>query len=97
MICHDINESIRRLLLEGSVDFTIPQDFEQQGYLPLILLRDYLRQGGSRRRQDGQEAGSGSSARKTCENLAIAIPVFYNASKAYRCRGAGRTERRKEI
>ena len=45
VICHDINESIRRLLLEGSVDFTIPQDFEQQGYLPLILLRDYLRRG----------------------------------------------------
>ena len=45
VICHDINESIRRLLLEGSVDFTIPQDFEQQGYLPLILLKDYLRRG----------------------------------------------------
>lgn len=43
VICHDINESIRRMLLDGGVDFTIPQDFERQGYLPLILLRDYLR------------------------------------------------------
>ena len=55
VICHDINESIRRLLLEGSVDFTIPQDFEQQGYLPLILLRDYLRRGTGP--EEGKRAG----------------------------------------
>ena len=43
MVCHDINESIRHLLLEGSVDFTIPQNFTQQGYAPLMLLRDLAR------------------------------------------------------
>lgn len=45
VICHDINEGIRQLLLEGAVDFTIPQDLVQQGRLPLILLRDLLRRG----------------------------------------------------
>jgi LacI family transcriptional regulator len=45
VICHDINESIRQMLLNGSVDFTIPQDMVQQGYLPLLLLRDLLRKG----------------------------------------------------
>ena len=56
VICHDINESVRRLLLEGSVDFTIPQDFRQQGYLPPFLLRDALRRGQlpPASRQDGQ-------------------------------------------
>ena len=43
VVCHDINESIRHLLLEGSVDFTIPQNFIQQGYAPLMLLRDIVR------------------------------------------------------
>ena len=55
VICHDINESIRRLLLDGGVDFTIPQDFRRQGYLPLILLRDLLREG---RRPDLDRLGS---------------------------------------
>lgn len=45
VICHDINDTVRRLLLDGSVDFTIPQNFIQQGYAPLILLRDLLRKG----------------------------------------------------
>ena len=43
VVCHDINESIRHLLMEGSVDFTIPQNFIQQGYAPLMLLRDIVR------------------------------------------------------
>ena len=43
VVCHDINESIRHLLLDGSVDFTIPQNFIQQGYAPLMLLRDLVR------------------------------------------------------
>ena len=43
VVCHDINESIRQLLREGSVDFTIPQNFTQQGYAPLMLLRDLVR------------------------------------------------------
>jgi len=43
VVCHDINESIRRLLRDGSVDFTIPQNFTQQGYAPLMMLRDLAR------------------------------------------------------
>ena len=31
VVCHDINESIRQLIRSGSVDFTIPQDLQQQG------------------------------------------------------------------
>lgn len=45
VICHDINEGIRQLLRSGGVDYTIPQDFEQQGYGPIMLLRDLLRKG----------------------------------------------------
>lgn len=45
VICHDINDSVRQLLTDGSVDYTIPQDFVQQGYAPLLLLRDLLRRG----------------------------------------------------
>lgn len=43
VICHDINPGIRQLLLDGLVDFTIPQDFIHQGYAPLICLTAYLR------------------------------------------------------
>ena len=43
VICHDINDGIRRLLKEGRVDFTIPQDFVRQGREPLIWLVSYLR------------------------------------------------------
>lgn len=45
VICHDENEGIRRLLAEGGVDMTIPQDIEQQGYQPLVLLREMLQKG----------------------------------------------------
>lgn len=45
VICHDINEGIRRLLLDGSIDFTIPQDLKNQGYAPLRLLRDVVQLG----------------------------------------------------
>ena len=45
IVCHDINDGIRRLLREGLVDFTIPQDFIQQGYEPLLILTNYLRKG----------------------------------------------------
>ena len=45
VICHDINAGIRQLLLDGSVDYTIPQDFIQQGYAPILLLKDLLRKG----------------------------------------------------
>ncbi len=43
VVCHDINPSVRQLLLEGIIDFTIPQDFVYQGYAPLIYLTQYLR------------------------------------------------------
>lgn len=44
-MCHDINESIRRLLLDGSVGHTILLAMVQQGALPLPFLRDRLRRG----------------------------------------------------
>ena len=37
--------SIRQLLLDGAVDYTIPQDFIQQGRAPILLLKDLLRKG----------------------------------------------------
>lgn len=43
VVCHDINESVRKLIHSGAVDFTIPQDLMRQGYTPLLLLRDHLR------------------------------------------------------
>lgn len=43
VVCHDINESVRQLILSGGVDFTIPQDLQRQGYAPLFLLRDHIR------------------------------------------------------
>ena len=43
VVCHDINESVRKLICSGAVDFTIPQDLTRQGYTPLLLLRDHLR------------------------------------------------------
>ena len=43
VVCHDINESVRKLISSGAVDFTIPQDLTRQGHAPLLLLRDHLR------------------------------------------------------
>ena len=34
VICHDINEGIRQLLLDGAVDYTIPQDFISRAARP---------------------------------------------------------------
>lgn len=45
IVCHDFSESTRRLLSDGSIDFTISQNIYQQGYLPLIFLREYLQKG----------------------------------------------------
>ena len=45
IICHDISEDTKRLLQNGSIDFTISQDIFRQGYLPMIYLRDYLQKG----------------------------------------------------
>ena len=43
VVCHDINPGLEKLLLNGQIDYTIPQDFMHQGYAPLILLANYLR------------------------------------------------------
>lgn len=43
VVCHDINETVRKLIRSSAVDFTIPQDLNRQGYMPLLLLRDHLR------------------------------------------------------
>lgn len=43
IICHDMNPAILRLLQEGLIDYTIPQDFIRQGYAPLIYLTECLR------------------------------------------------------
>lgn len=43
VVCHDINETVRKLIRSGAVDFTIPQDLDRQGYVPPLLLRDHLR------------------------------------------------------
>lgn len=45
IICHDVSESTKRLLQNGSIDFTISQDIFHQGYLPLIYLRELLQKG----------------------------------------------------
>lgn len=45
IICHDTSESTKRLLLDGSIDFTISHDIFHQGYLPLIYLRHFLHKG----------------------------------------------------
>ena len=42
IICHDMSEHTRSLLLDGTIDFSISQDLHRQGYLPLIYLREYL-------------------------------------------------------
>lgn len=45
IICHDVAESTKLLLEDGSVDFTITQDIFQQGYQPLVFLREFLQKG----------------------------------------------------
>lgn len=42
VICYDLTESNIQELKKGSIDFLIDQDAHQQGYLPSMLLRDYL-------------------------------------------------------
>ncbi len=42
VVCHDLPERTKLLLMDGSVDFTISQDLYSQGYLPLIFLRNIL-------------------------------------------------------
>lgn len=45
IICHDVAESTKLLLQDGSIDFIITQDIFRQGYLPLVYLREYLQKG----------------------------------------------------
>ena len=42
VISHDLTDATRRLLKSGEIDFAIAQNIYQQGYRPLILLREYL-------------------------------------------------------
>lgn len=42
IICHDLAQSTKLLLKDGSIDFTITQNIYRQGYLPLMFLREYL-------------------------------------------------------
>lgn len=42
VICHDISESTKQFLADGSVDFAIEQDIYWQGYRPLMLLRNVI-------------------------------------------------------
>ena len=43
LICHDIAANTKLLLEDGSIDFTITQNIYRQGYLPIIYLKDYLK------------------------------------------------------
>ena len=45
VVAHDVSVRTKLLLQEGSLDFTITQDMNRQGYLPLILLRELLHKG----------------------------------------------------
>lgn len=42
VISHDLTDATKRLLKTGEIDFAIAQNIYQQGYRPLILLREYL-------------------------------------------------------
>ncbi len=45
IICHDVSENTRKLMLERRVDLTISQDIFSQGYQPLMLLQSLLQRG----------------------------------------------------
>lgn len=42
IVCHDVTDTVCRLLREGVVDFTIEQDLYTQGLRPLMLLSEYV-------------------------------------------------------
>lgn len=42
VVSHDLTDSTKRLLQSGEIDFAITQNIYQQGYRPLIVLREYL-------------------------------------------------------
>lgn len=43
VVSHDLTDSTKQFLTSGEVDFAIAQNIYQQGYRPLLLLRDYVR------------------------------------------------------
>lgn len=43
VICHDVAANTKLLLEDGSIDFTITQNLYRQGYLPIIYLKEYLK------------------------------------------------------
>ncbi|MBR3866311.1 MAG: LacI family DNA-binding transcriptional regulator [Butyricicoccus sp.] len=45
IICHDVSENTKKLMLERRVDLTISQDIFNQGYQPLMLLQGLLQRG----------------------------------------------------
>ncbi|MBQ8144327.1 MAG: substrate-binding domain-containing protein [Butyricicoccus sp.] len=45
IICHDVSENTKKLMLERRVDLTISQDIFNQGYQPLVLLQGLLQRG----------------------------------------------------
>lgn len=65
VIAHDVSETTRRLLRDGSVDLTISQDLYGQGYQPLILLRELLQKG----KQPLSDQINSSISVFCCENL----------------------------
>lgn len=44
IICHDLNESAKRLLQRGEIDFVIAQNIRQQSYRALIVLYEYIQE-----------------------------------------------------
>lgn len=44
IICHDLNESAKRLLQRGEIDFVIAQNIQQQSYRALIVLYEYIQE-----------------------------------------------------
>lgn len=45
IICHDLTDNTKRALKNGYIEFTVAQNIYNQGYQPLIILRDYLLKG----------------------------------------------------
>lgn len=45
IVCHDFSEHTKKLLQEETIDFSIGQDLFKQGYLPLIMLHEYIFKG----------------------------------------------------
>lgn len=42
IICHDLTDTTKRLLKNGNIDLAIAQNIYNQGYRPLMILKDYI-------------------------------------------------------